>query len=121
MMAMEATFPPSSQKVDASAMLGIPPENFWPYALQVADSWMSELKRLDKKRHKKLRANQEVLIFNGQNFLSLSKSLVTQLSKFQKCKHESHQISRGKDYLFLSYLHRAQLSDLYLYTHIRNG
>lgn len=121
MMAMEATFPPSSQKVDASAMLGIPPENFWPYALQVADSWMSELKRLDKKRHKKLRANQEVLIFNGQNFLSLSKSLVTQLSKFQKCKHERHQISRGKDYLFLSYLHRAQLSDLYLYTHIRNG
>lgn len=118
---MEATFPPSSQKVDASAVLGIPPENFWPYALWVADSWMSELMRLNKKRHKKLRANQEVLIFNGQNFLSLSKSLVTQLSKFQKCKHERHQISRGKDYLFLSYLHRAQLSDLYLYTHIRNG
>lgn len=62
---MEATFPPSSQKADASAMLGIPPENFWPYALWVADSWMSELKRLDKKRREKLRANQEVLNFNG--------------------------------------------------------
>lgn len=97
---MEATSPPSSQKADASAVLGIPPENSWPYALWVADSWMSELKRLNKKRHKKLRANQEVLIFNGQNFLSLSKSLVTQLSKFQKCKHEKHHISRKKDLSF---------------------
>ena len=26
-----------------------------------------------------------------------------------------------KTYLFLSYLYRAQLSDLYLYAHIRNG
>lgn len=53
-MAMRVAFPPSSQKVDVSAMLGIPPEN----------SWISELRRLEKRRYKKLRANQEVLIFN---------------------------------------------------------
>lgn len=59
--------PHGCQKVDVSAVPGIPPENSWPYAQLVADSWICELQRLEK-RSKKLRANQEVLILRSVFF-----------------------------------------------------
>lgn len=85
-MAVRAASPPHGcQKVDVSAVPGIPPESSWPYAQLVADSWICELQRLEK-RSKKLRANQEVLIFKEYIFLSLLKSPVKYVFFFLSSK-----------------------------------
>ena len=107
-MAVRAAFTPSSWKVDVSAVPGIPPENSWPHVLWLADSRISELQSLERKRYKKLRANQEVLVFHEYMFLSLSKFLETQFFKVKRSGHESHLLV-GKKIEFFYHIYIEQV------------